>query len=220
MEIVDELDTPGCPQCAVKHLCAALSYAADHNGGDEQPGNEFVLAARALINLAEAIVGYRSHVDFAIGLLERAEREALMRRGGLGFATKVRALRLACISQRFDDEAGEAVLAIHAELHPAAYMRAHLEEAARELPGAFSVPVVAVTVPGIQAFIAKVRNDYFDLPPSTVPGEETQTGKEPEMATAKKKTGACKGAKCAAKGGKTAKATKCACKGGKTKKGK
>ena len=209
MEVVDELDTPGCPQCAVKHLCAALSYAADHNNGDEQMGSEFILAARALINLTEAIVGYRSHVDFAIGLLERAEREALMQRGGLGFATKVRTLRLACISQRFD-EAGEAVLAVHAELHPASYMWAHLVEAARELPG-MHLPTGNPAVPEIQGLLQAVREEYFNLPPVTVSGgEQTQTGKEPDMATKKTsaKKAACKGTKCACKGGKTKKGAK------------
>lgn len=215
MKIVDELMTPGCPQCAVKHLCAALSYAADHNDGGEQMGNEFILAARALINLTEAIVGYRSHVDFAIGLLERAEREALMQRGGLDFATKVRALRLTCISQRFD-EAGEAVLAVHAELHPASYMWAHLVEAARELPG-MHIPTGNPAVPEIQGILQAVREDYFSLPEAKgAEGENKNQEGEPEMATKKaavvKKTGKTKVPAASA-----AKATHAACKGGKCK---
>ena len=65
--------------------------------------------------------------------------------------------------------------------------------------------------------IERIREEYFNFPPSTVPGgdETTQTEKEPDMATAKKV--APKGAKCAAKGGKAATKTcaKCAEKGGK-----
>ena len=217
MEIVDELNTPGCPQCAVKHLCAALSYAADHNQGDEQMGDEFVLAARALINLAEADVGYKSHRDFAVGLLERAEQRWLTFGYDVLDAERFRNLRLAIVSGDRDAEADARVM-VDKLLHPTSYMWAHLVEANRELP-MMHIPTNDPSVETIQALLKAVREEFFDLPPSTVPGEgeTTQTEKEPDMATAKKTTPA-KGAKCAAKGGKTAKATKCACKGGKAKK--
>ena len=220
MKIVDELMTPGCPQCAVKHLCAALSYAADHNCGDEQMGNEFILAARALINIAEADVGYKSHRDFAIGLLERAEREThVIFPGRSEFALKARALRLAMIANDFGLEFA-ARRDLHALIHPSSYMWAHLVEAARELPG-MHIPTGDPSVETIHGLLKAIREDYFDLPPSTVPGdgETTQTGKEPAMATAKKtapaKKAGCKGGKCCDKGGKAKKACD---KGGKAKK--
>ena len=215
MGIVDELDTPGCPQCAVKHLCAALSYAADGNRGDEQTADEFVLAARALVNLAEADMGYRSHRDFAVGLLERAERAAcLAAPGGLDFAGKARALRLAVISGSSEETYARREL--DAAVHPSSYMWAHLVEAGRELPGMY-IPTCDPSVKAIQALLERVREEYFSLPEVTVAeGEETPKEKEPEMATAKKKKAPVKAAKAA----KVAKCAKCACKGGKTKKGK
>jgi hypothetical protein len=91
---------------------------------------------------------------------------------------------------------------------------AHFGEAVRELP-AFADEMRMSDLIGT---IERIREEFFNFPPSTVPGdnETTQTEKEPDMATAKK--AAPKGAKCAAKGGKTATKTcaKCAEKGGKT----
>lgn len=207
-EIVDELMTPGCPQCAVKHLCAALSYVADHNGGDEQMGEDYVLAARALINIAEAEVGYKSHRDFAIGLLERAERTTLIRYPGSAsdFIAKARRLRLAMISGATAEE-HVARQELDNALHPASYMWAHLVEAARELPG-MHIPTGNPAVPEIiQGILQAVRDEYFSLPEVTVAeGEKTTKEKEPTMATAKKKAPV-----------KAAKATHAACKGGKCK---
>ena len=37
IEVNDELMTPGCPQCAVKHLSAALYYRAQHQRVEGAP---------------------------------------------------------------------------------------------------------------------------------------------------------------------------------------
>ena len=220
MELVDELMTPGCPQCAVKHLCAALSYVADRNTGDEQMGNEFVLAARALINIAEADVGYKSHRDFAIGLLERAEREThVVFPGRAEFALRARALRLAMIADDFGLEF-DARRELHALIHPTSYMWAHLVEAARELPS-MHIPTGDPSYETIAAALAEVRREYFitdqEAPADSENGAEK--GGETDMATKKpaKKAPAFlkkedpKAKKAACKGGKTA------CKKGKCK---
>lgn len=223
LKVVDELMTPGCPQCAIKHLSAALYYRAEGFAiakqtptglflGQLPPTSDRVLLARAYINLGEVLIGYKSHLWFAVGLLQRSEEES-RREGGEGAVAREARLIL---EQKGLDGAREAMQAIRGgTLLCAAEMEvAHMQEARRELPE-FSDPFYSIV-----GAIERIREEFFNLPPSTVPGgeETTQTEKEPDMATAKKT--APKGAKCAAKGGKTAKATKCACKGGKTAKAK
>lgn len=217
MEIVDELMTPGCPQCAIKHLSAALYYRAEGFAiakqtptglflGQLPPPSDRVLLARAYINLGEVLVGYKSHLWFAVGLLQRSEEES-RREGGEGAVAREARLIL---EQKGLDGAREAMQAIHGgTLLCAAEMEmAHMQEAHRELPE-FSDPFYS-----LEAAIAKIRAEYFDLPEVTVAeGEETPKEKEPEMATAKKK-------KAPVKAAKASKCAKCACKGGKTKKGK
>lgn len=223
MDIVDELMTPGCPQCAIKHLSAALYYRAEGFAiakqtptglflGQFPPPSDRVLLARAYINLGEVLVGYKSHLWFAVGLLQRSEEES-RREGGEGAVAREARLIL---EQKGLDGAREAMQAIHGgTLLCAAEMEvAHMQEACRELPE-FSDPFFY----SLDAAIAKIRAEYFDLPEATVAeGEETPKEKEPEMATAKKKAPV-KAAK-ASKVAKAAKCAKCACKGGKTKKGK
>lgn len=215
LEINDELMTPGCPQCAIKHLSAALYYRAEGFAiakqtptglflGQLPPPSDRVLLARAYINLGEVLVGYKSHLWFAVGLLQRSEEES-RREGGEGAVA--RGARL-ILEQKGLDGAREAMQAIHGgTLLCAAEMEmAHMQEAHRELPE-FSDPFYS-----LEAAIAKIRAEYFDLPEVTVAeGEETPKEKEPEMATAKKAP---------VKAAKASKCAKCACKGGKTKKGK
>lgn len=212
MEVVDELMTPGCPQCAIKHLSAALSYSAEafalskrYGALHLSPLESKVLLARAYINLGEVLIGYESHLWFAVGLLQRAEEEALCLNAPRECSEKAREARLVlekdgCAGvRRAMQILGEGVL-----LEPAYMEAAHFEEARRELP------VNDGDYLDYAGAIERIRKEYFDLPPVTVSGgEQTQTGKEPDMATKKTpaKKAACKG-------------TKCACKGGKTKKGK
>ena len=216
LEINDELMTPGCPQCAIKHLSAALYYRAEGFAiakqtptglflGQLPPPSDRVLLARAYINLGEVLVGYKSHLWFAVGLLQRSEEES-RREGGEGAVAREARLIL---EQKGLDGAREAMQAIHGgTLLCAAEMEmAHMQEAHRELPE-FSDPSRS-----LEAAIAKIRAEYFDLPEVTVAeGEETPKEKEPEMATANKKA--------PVKAAKASKCAKCACKGGKTKKGK
>ena len=216
LEINDELMTPGCPQCAIKHLSAALYYRAEGFAiakqtptglflGQLPPPSDRVLLARAYINLGEVLVGYKSHLWFAVGLLQRSEEES-RREGGEGAVAREARLIL---EQKGLDGAREAMQAIHGgTLLCAAEMEmAHMQEAHRELPE-FSDPFYS-----LEAAIAKIRAEYFDLPEVTVAeGEETPKEKEPEMATAKKKA--------PVKAAKASTCAKCACKGGKTKKGK
>ena len=216
LEINDELMTPGCPQCAIKHLSAALYYRAEGFAiarqtptglflGQLPPPSDRVLLARAYINLGEVLVGYKSHLWFAVGLLQRSEEES-RREGGEGAVAREARLIL---EQKGLDGAREAMQAIHGgTLLCAAEMEmAHMQEAHRELPE-FGDPSRS-----LEAAIAKIRAEYFDLPEVTVAeGEETPKEKEPEMATANKKA--------PVKAAKASKCAKCACKGGKTKKGK
>lgn len=219
MKIVDELMTPGCPQCAVKHLSAALSYSAEafamakrYGVPDLSRQEPKVLLARAYINLGEVLIGYESHLWFAVGLLQRAEEEALCLDAPRGYSEKAREARLLLEK---DGLAGvrRAMQAIGGGVlfGPADMAAAHLEEARRELPADDGYDT------DYAGAIERIRKEYFNLPAGTVPvGEETtQTEKEPDMATAKKAVSK-KGAKCAAKGGKTA--TKACDKGGKAKK--
>jgi hypothetical protein len=95
----------------------------------------------------------------------------------------------------------------------AEWAAAHFDEAVRELP-AFADEM---RMDDLIGSIETIREEFFpknDLAGAAVAPEEGNTNQEgePTMATAKK---ACKGTKCAAKGGKTAKACD---KGGKSAK--
>lgn len=210
MKVVDELMTPGCPQCAIKHLSAALFHHARYRifPFKPRPGMEYV--AIACINLYEVFVGYRSHLWYAVGALVTAEEQ--VERGKAPDAT-IREIRLTL------EKEGLAAVpkALEQIAHgmgfvPAEWELAHFYEARRELPAMAD----QMRMDDLIGSIERIREAFFNLPPSTVPGgeETTQTEKEPDMATAKKT--APKGAKCAAKGGKTA--TNACGKGGKAKK--
>jgi len=195
MEIRDQI-VMQCPQCAIKHLCAALSFVADGTPLGEVSCKD-ILVARAYVNLEEVFIGYKSHFDFAVGLLERAEEEAMFDGDEL-YAQNVRVERTKLISD--PDGYRNVAISLMGIAVPGSIVFAHLQEAARELPVTIAVPTEA----SIRSTIAEIRKEYF---PSVT---EERKGGEEVMACAKKK------AACAAcKGGKSAPAKKAACKGGK-----
>lgn len=205
MKVVDELFTPGCPQCAVKHLSAALYHAAELGRIPhrlELP-DSIVLIARAYINLGEVLIGYKSHLWFAVGLLQRAEERALTE---VSSTVAARTARLALEERGVHgvlDTMRDLMIDVH--LDHAVMCLAHMDEAVRELP-AFAGEM---RMDDLIGSIEKIREEFFpkndDLAEATVASEEGTTNQEggPTMATAKKAPS--KGAKCAAKGGKTAK---------------
>lgn len=210
MEIVDELVTPGCPQCAVKHLSAAVAYIAD---GEAQANHvpSIVIGtymARALINLVETMEGYSTHFDFAIGLLQRAEELAASEEGSSArlFMYAARSIRVKLIAAGPKDDAiGSAITSLEASVDRACMALGHIREAMRELPGRGID--LTLDVKCLANMIAKIRDEYLLEPDATVTpvdGNKPATEGETDMAT-KKKAG-CKGTtKCACKGGKTAK---------------
>jgi hypothetical protein len=223
MEIVDELTTPGCPQCAIKHLSAALYYMAtrpDRNEGSagrEPVPEEDELLATAYINLGEVLVGYRSHLWFAVGALQRAEeigmRKATEHPGARESAEAARAARLAL------ERDGESAVRLAMQhiwdiyLSPAAMEAAHMSEAFRELPsfpwGAFLLG----SPTSVMEAIERIREEFFvsdEAPAAST--EDAEKGGESEMAKAAKKApaflkkgdgkaaqAACKGGKCKGK---------------------
>ena len=215
MKVVDELFTPGCPQCAVKHLSAALYHRAKMLDPTVMaPDPYMTCVCTAYINLVEVKAGYLSHLWYAVGALARAE-ELLAPRGGGCVAREARLM----LEENGVNALLDALNCIKEGAMPSRidWASAHFDEARRELPAFAS----EMRMDDLIGSIERIREEYFNLPPSMVPGgdETTKTEKEPDMATAKKT--APKEAKCAAKGGKTATKTatkdaKCAAKGGKT----
>lgn len=207
MEVVDELLTPGCPNCAIKHLSAALAYLADlympeRNAIEFHPISTS-FKARAYVNLIESAEGYHSHLDFAIGLLQRAE-EAHVFNGESDQAVSCRNYRVELIKD--GARAVRAVtFALQSELGGYAIAQAHLAEAHRELRS-FITCVPPLDADVILKMIVEIRKEYFDFQPPAV-GEESNNKGESVMAIAKKTA-----AKTAAK---APTATKAACKGGK-----
>lgn len=215
MDIVDELMTPGCPQCAVKHLSAAIYYRAQHHRVEGAPHVAVyhrTRAAVALINLAEALTGYRSHLWFAVGALVDGEVSALIACES-HYAARMREARIEL------EQKGEAAIAKvmghlfqFCQITNADWESAHSEEARRELPAwdAWSSDYDLV--------IRKIREEYFIT--DEAPGASAEAagkGGESDMATKKAAKADPKAAKAAAKGGKA----KQACgKGGCAKKGK
>ena len=209
MKVVDELFTPGCPQCAVKHLSASLYHAALYEADRHRPSDPpqrlvpteaAVLLARAYINLGEVLIGYNSHLWFAVGMLQYAE-EVAQRDCAPLVAEVARNARLMLTSGGLSPLQGVMQrIRLDGPLGHLEMSCAHFDEARRELP-AFADEM---RMDDLAGSIERIREEYFNLPPSTVPGgdETTKTEKEPDMATAKKT--APKGTKCAAKGGKTA----------------
>lgn len=159
LEIVDDLDTPGCANCAVKHLSAALAYlVASLRNSSWGGGSSGELVARAFINLVEAAEGYTSHFPFAIGLLAMAE-EALVTEGDAETALHVREERTSLIAGGTQAIASVldrlAVLASDRDM-----ARGHLEEAKRELP---HWKPCSLKVDELVAAIDEIRREYFEF---------------------------------------------------------
>lgn len=197
MEIVDELMTPGCPQCAVKHLSAALYHAATLGRVPHRIDTleSMVMLARAYINLGEVLIGYRSHLWFAVGLLQRSEELALTEGSDSSAARQAR-LTLELIGMNAVRETMRNIK-IDAYLDPATMYVAHVDEAMRELPS-FSW---AGGFDDIPATIDNIRKEYFDSG-EEAPGASAEAegeGGEEVMACGTKKAAkaACKGGKCA-----------------------
>ena len=213
MKVVDELFTPGGPQCAVKHLSAALYHRAKvPDPMMLAPDPYMTCVCTAYINLVEVKAGYHSHLWYAVGSLVRAEELMAPLIGGC-VAREARLM----IEQYGEASLLDAINCIQEGTAPnhADWAAAHFDEAVRELP-AFAAEM---RMDDLIGSIEKIREEFFpknDLAGATVAPEEVNTNQEggPKMATAKKK--ACKGTKCAAKGGKTA--TKACGKSGKCKK--
>ena len=215
MDIVDELMTPGCPQCAVKHLSAALYHRAHLVGGGEdlRPDPYMVDVCVAYINLVEVRTGYLSHLWYAVGALVRAEEkmalvigECVAREARLvlekgGYEAVIDALRLI----------DEGTAPNHAD-----WAAAHYDEAMRELPAMQA----ATRMDDLIGSIERVREEFFITDQEVAVATSTEgagEGGEEAMATKKavKAKVDPKAAKAAAKGGK---ATKACGKGGKCKK--
>ena len=137
MDIVDELMTPGCPQCAIKHLSAALYYRAQHQRVEGAPHvsvYHHTRAAVALINLAETLTGYRSHLWYAVGALVDGEVSALV----AGESHYAAIMREARIELERNGEAAIGKVMCHlfqfCQITNADWESAHYGEAWRELP--------------------------------------------------------------------------------------
>ena len=192
MTIVDELPTPGCPNCCVKHLSAAVAQLVDTGIAAVDAScadGHRVLAARAYINLVEHMTGYVSHLHFAVGLLERAE-ELAAEEGDVDFMAWCRGIRTTLTAS---GDVRAAVKAAGARVAAVPLALAHLREAQRELPCVQVWDGRRSTVREIMDMIENVRNEWFP----TDLGEEGKGGED---------TMACSKKRCAAKGGQTAKA--------------
>ncbi len=223
-EIQDELLTPGCPQCAIKHLSAALAYRAHgmvkpRDAGEAVVSRVHVLAARAYINLGEVLAGYRSHHWYAVGLLQMAEELDLSYGGNVW--PGLRSARLALEAGTDGAVVRDAMLHIDCAVNPncGEMELAHFEEARRELPG-WGWPSLSADY---AAMIAAIRGEFFvEEEVSAASTEDAEKGGEKDMATKKapaKKAPANKApaflkkadpkaAKAAAKGGCTKKCKK------------
>lgn len=166
MKVVDELFTPGCPQCAVKHLSAALYHKAKVLAPITlDPDPYMTCVCTAYINLVEVKVGYRSHLWYAVGALARAEELRAPYNGGC-VAREARLM----LEERGADALLDALNCIQEGPAPshADWAAAHFDEAMRELP-AFAAEM---SMDDLIGSIERIREEFFNLTPSTVPGDE------------------------------------------------
>lgn len=223
MEIVDELTTPGCPNCALKHLSAALALLVDTKSnmaatrfGAHDPEVEAfaVLEARALINFVEAIEGYESHWDFGVGLLVHAETSAIV--DGLPVMSKlIRDTRCSAMLAQTREDRVKVVRDFAVSISRTAEARAHIVEALRELPVMnttyHEIRAVCDLVTLVVKLIKWVREEYFsdfETKENEEKGEETMAMKKAPAKAAAKKAPAKKAA--AKAPAKKAAAKKCA----------
>lgn len=212
-EIQDELLTPGCPQCAVKHLSAALYHRANEGAANTlSPDPYMVCVCVAYINLVEVRTGYHSHLWYAVGALARAEELMAPLVGGC-VAREARLM----LEQYGEDALLDALNCIQDGTAPdhADWAHAHFDEARRELP-AFAD---AMRMDDLIGSIERIREEFFitDQQEVAVDTSEEVAGKGGEEAMATKKTA--KKAPAFLKK-EDPKAKKAACKGGKCKGGK
>ena len=210
MEIVDELMTPGCPQCAIKHLSAALYHVAKNRPDGELASADpyMVDVCVAYINLVEVRAGYHSHLWYAVGVLVRAE-ERFAPRIGECVAREARLM----LEQYGEEALLDALDCIQGGTVPdhADWAYAHFAEAMRELPAMQD----EMRMDDLIGSIERVREEYFITEEAPVAStEDVEKGGETDMATkkaAKKapaflnkedpkaKKAACKGGKCKGK---------------------
>lgn len=173
MEIVDELMTPGCPNCFVKHMSAALARMAAFRIPKVEIDSRFeedITLARALVNLVEAYTGYTSHFDYAVGLMVVAEESAVVN-DMVGTVEASRAIRTKLVA---DGEKGipSAVLELGKIIEPGDLVSAHILEAFRELPS-MDHNERNFTADDIRGMIEEAKNEYFDISKG-----DTEEGKE------------------------------------------
>ncbi len=211
METVDELMTPGCPQCAIKHLSAALYHVAKEGAANTLPPDPYmVCVCTAYINLVEVKAGYLSHLWYAVGALVRAE-ECMAMVFGECVARKARLL----IEEHGLGAVLDAMHAIGQGTAPnhAEWAAAHYAEAMRELPAMQA----AMRMDDLIGSIERIRKEYFEFEDeaTAAPKGKAEKGGECDMTKKTMKKAAAKATKAALKAA-PAKAKKAACKGGKT----
>ncbi len=221
LEIHDELMTPGCPQCAVKHLSAMLYWRAHTPlvtpNGVSFGGTAAILCrtylAVAKINLTEVLNGYRSHLWYAVGALVAAEECALELGGEDCTAKTARAARLSLEEGGLGAVRDALVtLTCGCVLRAHEMAEAHWMEARRELPGFnldYSDPIGS---------IERIRGEFFDFDEAPAASDEkAEKGGEGAMTKKTMKKAAAKATKAALKAAPAKKAKQAACKGGKCK---
>ena len=208
MEIVDELTTPGCPQCAIKHLSAAVAYMAGPYQSAEPVLMSRLWLAIAKINLVEVLAGYKSHLWYAVGVLVRSEEAARCEGSGCDVARSTRLV----LEERGLDGVEEALKTLHGGtiLDSREMAEAHLYEATRELPSLLVYPLIP-SPEYLLDEIGRIREEYFiteEAPAAS--GNSAEKGGESDMAKAAKKAPAFLKKE-------DPKAKQAACKGGKSK---
>lgn len=216
MEIVDEILTPGCPNCALKHLSAALAWLPVADAvGTTFCDDEEILRARAYVNFVEALEGYESHWYYGVGLLVRAEELSAMNRITGPALGVMRERRCEAMLASTPDERREALKRLVPT--PASLLKAHLEEAVRELPCitphyvkllADGLKLVDVIISLIKWVKKEYFNNDFETKENEEKGEETMAMKKAPAKAAAKKAPAKKAA--AKAPAKKAAAKKCA----------
>lgn len=211
METVDELMTPGCPQCAIKHLSAALYYKAHLNDPlAPLPEGWRVKAAIAEINLVEVLNGYRSHLWYAVGALVVAEELSVI---ACAPHDGIREARLV-IEELGLKGVENALYALFTRggIRDCDRALAHCEEARRELPAY----VADMRMDDLIGSIERIRGEFFGFDEAPAASDEkAEKGGEGAMTKKTMKKAAAKATKAALKAA-PAKAKKAACKGGKT----
>lgn len=193
----DELMTPGCANCAVKHLSAAVARIATHPEDccRVKQDSAGMWCAVAFVNLVEVAAGYASHRDYAIGCLHIAEERAVIT-GEPDRVATIRDIRIGLVLH-WDDPVNRVwqLQKLYSESRDCEWI-AHICEAYRELTtippvhwDSADTPEKLVAV--LQDRIGWIRMNYFESDDGEGKGGE-------DIMACKKKC-------CAAKGGATAK---------------